>query len=247
MLLDGKIILITGASRGIGQATAVQLAKEGARVIIHGRSKESLTETKNQIEHLTSYQPFEVIYDVRDESEMRFSFQQIKKQFGYLDGIVNNAGIMHEALSGMLPKESLQEMLDVNVIGVLNHIQLASRLMLKQKKGSIVNISSIIGTNGAEGSVGYSATKAAVVGISRSAAKELGERGIRVNAIAPGFINTDLTKHYEGYKKEKVLSKITMNRFGQAEEIANVIVFLMSDLSSYVTGQVIGVDGGMVI
>lgn len=245
-MLKNKVVLVTGASRGIGQATAIALAKAGAQVIIHGRSEESITETEADVSEV-GLAPFKVIYNVTDDAAMKQATIAIKKQFGRLDGLVNNAGVMDEGLLGMVKTEVIQNMLNVNVTAVLQQMQFASRLMMKNETSSIVNISSIIGLKGAEGSAAYAASKAAVVGLTMSAAKEWASKGIRVNAVAPGFIETDLTAHYEGDRKKVVLNNIKMHRFGQAEEVANVILFLLSDMSSYVTGQVIGVDGGMVI
>lgn len=245
-MLKNKVILVTGASRGIGQATAIALAKAGAQVVIHGRSEESIVETEAAVAEV-GLVPFKVIYDVTDENAMKQATMAIKKQFGRLDGLVNNAGVMHEGLLGMVKTEVMQSMLDVNVTAVLQQMQFAARLMMKNDTSSIVNVSSIIGVKGAEGSSAYAASKAAVVGLTLSAAKEWAMKGIRVNAVAPGFIETDFTAHYEGDKKNSVLHNIKMHRFGHAEEVAKVILFLLSDMSSYVTGQVIGVDGGMVI
>ncbi|MFB5085883.1 glucose 1-dehydrogenase [Psychrobacillus sp. PGGUH221] len=245
-MLKDKVVLVTGASRGIGQATAVLLAKAGAQVIIHGRSNGNIEETEAAVTGV-GLAPFKVIYDVTDESAMKQATMAIKKKFGRLDGLVNNAGVMQEGLLGMVKTEVMQSMFDVNVMAVLQQMQFASRLMMKNETSSIVNISSIIGQKGAKGSAAYAASKAAVVGLTMSAAKEWAAKGIRVNAVAPGFIETDLTSHYKGDQKEAVLNNIKMHRFGHAEEVANVILFLLSDMSSYVTGQVIGVDGGMVI
>lgn len=245
-MLSGKIILVTGASRGIGQATAIELAKAGSQVILHGRSEQSLIETSQALEKI-GVEPFQVIYDVTDDIAMKQAMLFIKKKFGYLDGLVNNAGIMDEGLLGMVNVNVIQNLLNTNVTAVFQQMQFASRLMMKNDTSSIVNLSSIIGIRGAEGSAAYAASKAAVIGLTLSAAKEWAAKGIRVNALAPGFIETDLTSHYLGERKEQVLKNIKMNRFGQVDEVAKVILFLLSDMSTYVTGQVIGVDGGMVI
>ncbi len=245
-MLEGKVILVTGASRGIGQATAIALAQNGAQVILHGRTEESLQMTVERIREI-KYEPCIVLYDMTDEAGMKQAIREIKLKFGRLDGLVNNAGVMDEGLLGMIKTEKIQNMLATNVTAVLQQMQYAVKLMMKNETSAIVNMSSIIGINGAEGSTAYSASKAAIIGLTKSAAKELASKNIRVNAVAPGFIETDLTAHYDDKRKEKVLNNIKMHRFGQAKDVANVIVFLLSDLSSYVTGQVIGVDGGMVI
>ncbi|AVK82810.1 3-oxoacyl-ACP reductase [Lysinibacillus sp. B2A1] len=245
-MFKNKIILVTGASRGIGQATAVKLAENQAKLILHGRTKESLKSTIDLVQKFEC-EPFIVLYDMTDELAMKQAIIAIKKQYGRLDGLVNNAGIMEEGLLGMLKTNIIQNMMQVNVTSVILQIQYAAKLMMKNESSAIVNVSSIIGMNGAAGSVAYSASKAAIVGLTKSAAKELAASNIRVNAVSPGFIETSLTAHYKGERKEKVLNNIKMNRFGQADEVANVILFLLSGLSSYVTGQTIGVDGGMVI
>lgn len=247
MRLDGKVVLVTGASRGIGQAAAVKAAKAGAQVIVHGRSEESLLVTIEKMKEASAIEPFSVFYDVRDEQAVRKVFQTIKKEFGKIDGVVANAGIMTEGLLMTTKMEQVEELFAVNAAAVLQHIQLASRFMMQKRSGSIVAVSSIMGVKGAAGSVAYSASKAAVIGAVKAAAKELAGANIRVNAVAPGFIETDLTAHYEGERRDAVLETIQMKRFGKPEEVADALLFLLSDYSSYITGQVIGIDGGMVI
>jgi len=185
-------------------------------------------------------------YDVRDIEAIKKAFSWIKKEFGQLNVLVNNAGVLDDALLGMIDQKQIQTTFATNIEGVIHHMQYAARLM-KKNGGSIVNVSSIIGRTGNTGQTVYSASKAAVIGASYSAAKELAPHGIRVNAVAPGFIDTDMTKQLSEEKYAERLKEIKMGRIGKAEEVANTIWFLGSDLSTYVTGQVIGVDGGMVI
>lgn len=242
-----KSILITGAMRGIGYATAVKAAQQGWKVVLNGRDEARLTEVKEDLEMRYSAKVHTIAYDVTDVDAVKQAFMWIKKNVGQLDAIVNNAGIMDDSLIGMLKPEQLQKTFEVNTSAAIYHMQFASRLMAKQKSGSIINVSSIIGRFGNAGQLAYSTSKAALIGATYSAAKELAPLNIRVNAVAPGFIETDLTNRYTDEMKQQTLSKIKMGRAGQAEEVANVIMFLASDAASYVTGQVIGVDGGMVV
>lgn len=242
-----KSILITGATRGIGYATAVQAAKQNWTIILNGRDKVRLSDMKEHLEIQYGATVHTLNYDVCNAEAIKQAFMWIKKNVGQLDALVNNAGILEDALLGMINEKQIAQTLTVNTEAVIFHMQYASRLMMKQKSGSIVNISSIIGRVGNAGQTVYSASKAAVIGATYSAAKELAPYNIRVNAVAPGFIETDLINDYTEQLKKDTISQIKMGRAGKAEEVANVILFLTSDAASYVTGQVIGVDGGMVV
>ncbi|KGA82432.1 SDR family NAD(P)-dependent oxidoreductase [Lysinibacillus fusiformis] len=242
-----KAIFITGASRGIGYATALEAAKQNWTLILNGRDEDRLTKIKGELESLYNTQVHILSYDVSDIGAIKKAFMWIKKNVGQLDVIVNNAGILDDALLGMINEKQMSQTLAVNTEAVIYHMQFASRLMMKQKSGSIVNVSSIIGRFGNAGQTVYSASKAAIIGATYSAAKELAPYNIRVNTVAPGFIETDLSKQISQEKYDERLSMIKMGRIGSAKEVANVILFFASDCSTYVTGQVIGVDGGMVI
>lgn len=241
-----KVIFITGATRGIGYATAKQAAMQQWTILLNGRDESLLAKLKEEFEVYEST-VHTLNYDVSDVDAIKKAFIWIKKNIGKLDAVVNNAGIMEDSLLGMMLPEQLQKTLDVNTSAAIYHMQYASRLMAKQKSGSIINVSSIMGRFGNAGQVAYSASKAALNGATYAAAKELAPLNIRVNAVAPGFIETDLISNYSKQVKEETISQIKMGRPGKAEEVANVILFLASSASSYVTGQVIGVDGGMVI
>lgn len=246
-LLDGKVAFVTGASKGIGQATALVFAKEGAKLGLNGRDEQSLVELADRIRRDYRQEVLILPYDVTNLEEMKAAFQKLHKQYGQIDVLVNNAGILYDSLLGMIQAVKLNEALNVNLTAAIYHMQYASRFMMRKKQGSIINVSSIFGRYGEAGQVAYSATKAALIGATMSAAKELAAMNIRVNAVAPGFIETDMTKDLSKEKLNQRLDSIKMNRTGKPEEVANTLLFLASDLSTYVTGQVIGVDGGMVV
>ncbi|HHY74155.1 MAG TPA: SDR family oxidoreductase [Bacillus bacterium] len=246
-LLDGKVAFITGASKGIGRATALVFAKEGAQLAINGRDEQGLVELADSIEKDFGRVVLVLTYDIANQAEMKQAFQSIYKQFGQLDVFVNNAGMLYDSLLGMIQSAKLDELINVNLNAAIYHMQYAARLMTRKKQGSIINVSSIFGRFGEAGQVAYSASKAALLGATMSAAKELAPLNIRVNAVAPGFIETGMTKGIPVEKYEERLAQIKMKRIGSPDEVANTILFLASDLSSYVTGQVIGVDGGMVV
>lgn len=247
MQLKDRRIMITGASRGIGRQTAFTLAAAGAKLALNARNEAAIQQLRQELERAYDTEVLTLPYDVRDIGKVKEAFQHIKKQFGALDALVNNAGILQDRLLGMFDEQTVHETLHTNLAAMIYHMQYAARLMTSQMSGSIINISSIIGTNGNEGQVLYSASKAGVIGATKSAAKELAPKFIRVNAVAPGFIDTDMVKSIPDHKFQERLESVKMGKIGTPEDVANVIWFLCSDLSAYVTGQVIGVDGGMLV
>jgi 3-oxoacyl-[acyl-carrier protein] reductase len=248
LLLEGKIALVTGSTRGIGWATARALAGQGATVIVNGRSNAGLVDERAaELAAEFGVPTVGFCFDVADAGAVKDCYQQIFKRFRRLDVLVNNAGILQDALLGMVSDDVIQRTLAVNLSGAIHNLQEASRLMSRNRSGSIVNMASIIGRYGNEGQAVYGASKAGVLGLTYSAAKELAPRNVRVNAIAPGFIDTDMVQQLPKDKFNERLRSIKMGRIGKPEEVANAILFLASDLSSYITGQVLGVDGGMVI
>jgi 3-oxoacyl-[acyl-carrier protein] reductase len=246
MNLDGKVALVTGACKGIGLQIAHDLAKNGAMVYINGRDEENVKKLVMALcnENLR-VRPF--ICDVSDYDSVKLAFRSYAKEGKKLDILVNNAGILDDALIGMVSLGQIEKTFRTNTYSVLFLSQYASRFMARNNKGSIINISSIIGTNGNEGQAVYGGSKAAVIGITKSLAKELAIKNIRVNAIAPGFIDTDMSRSVSEAVFQERINSIAMKRIGLPSEISNVVGFLASDFSSYVTGQVIGVDGGMLI
>ncbi len=248
MRLDGKVAYITGSTRGIGWATAKALAKAGATVILNGSSDQSLLDSRvSELEERFGVEARGLLCDVADSSAVKSCYQAIFREFKRLDILVNNAGVLNDALLGMITDENIRTTIGINTVGVINNLQGAARLMSRGDGGSIVNVSSIIGTNGNEGQVVYAASKSAILGITWSAAKELASKKIRVNAVAPGFIDTDMTRQLPPAKYEERMASIKMRRIGTAEDVANAILFFASDMSAYVTGQILGVDGGMLI
>ncbi|HAM51372.1 MAG TPA: 3-oxoacyl-ACP reductase [Nitrospiraceae bacterium] len=246
-MLHGKVMIITGASRGIGKSIARLFAENGADVILNARDATSLKEACDEIRSSSDVRVVPLAFDVSDPEKVKSGFREIFQITKTLDILVNNAGILKDALLGMVTSQMIHEVFSINVFGTLYCCQYATRMMTKQKKGSIINISSIFGLYGNKGQAIYGGSKAAVIGITKSLAKEMGESNIRVNAIAPGFIDTDMTKILPAEKYLERLMSIKMNRVGSPQEVANVALFLASDMSLYVTGQIIGVDGGMII
>ena len=246
-LLEGKIVLVTGASRGIGRSIVERFASEGAIVYANCRNVGSLDSYSKELSQKHSTEVIPVYYDVTDASKTKETFSRIMKDRKRLDVLVNNAGIMEDALIGMISLALMQKIFETNVFAVINHLQLAARLMRKASIGSIINLSSIVGVSGNPGQSVYSASKGAVAALTKTAAKELGPDGIRVNAIAPGMIDTDMYRSIGEEKMATHLKMIKLGRIGSSEEIADAALFLASDLSRYVTGQILGVDGGAIL
>lgn len=244
-MLKNKIALITGAGRGIGRAIAIALAKEGAEVVInYNGSEERAKEVKQTIEENGGKAS---IYkcNVSDFVACEVMIKDIVKEYGHLDILVNNAGITKDGLIMKMKEEDFDSVLNVNLKGTFNTIRHSARQMLKQRSGKIINISSVSGILGNVGQANYAASKAGVIGLTKTMARELGSRGITVNAIAPGFVETEMTGVLSEEIRENACKQIILGRFGKPEDIANTAVFLASDKADYITGQVISVDGGM--
>jgi 3-oxoacyl-[acyl-carrier protein] reductase len=246
MRLEGKVCLITGAASGIGKATTLLFAQEGATVIAGDISKENLDSLVKEAEGLPGkVDPY--ILNVTDRDQIKEVVEKVVQKYGRIDVLVNNAGITRDALLVRMKEEDWDAVINVNLKGVFNVTQMVVPYMIKQRNGSIVNVSSVVGIYGNPGQTNYAASKAGVIGMTKTWAKELAGRNIRVNAVAPGFIETPMTEKLPEKAREAALSRIPLGRFGKPEEVAQVILFLASDESSYVTGQVIGIDGGLVI
>lgn len=244
-MLTGKVALVTGASRGIGKQIAITLAEYGASVIVnYNGSKEKAEAVVAEINERGGTAS---VYgcNISDYAAVETMMKELLGEYGKIDILVNNAGITKDGLLMKMSEEDYDAVLDTNLKGTFNCIKHISRQMLKQKSGRIINLSSVVGVYGNAGQVNYSASKAGVIGITKSVAKELGSRGITVNAVAPGFIVTEMTDAMPEDAKKQVAEHIAMKRLGDVKDVAETVAFLASDKAAYVTGQVICVDGGM--
>ncbi|CDB31501.1 3-oxoacyl-[acyl-carrier-protein] reductase [Clostridium sp. CAG:575] len=240
-----KVAFITGGTRGIGKKIAITLAKDGYDIAINYRKEnDDLENIKNEIEK-TNAKFLAVKGDVTDIDSTQQMVNDIIKEYGKIDVLVNNAGITKDTLLVRMKKEEFEDVIDVNLIGTFNITKNVIPYMIKQRKGRIINISSVVGISGNAGQTNYSASKAGIIGFTKSLAKEVGSRNILVNAVAPGFIETQMTDILKDEVKEEISKKIPLKRMGTVEDVANVVKFLTSEDSSYITGQVIQVDGGM--
>ena len=247
MLLDGKVALVTGASRGIGRAIALRLASEGAKVAINYAGSTAKAEAvKTEIEQ-NGGEAILVQADVSDSASVDAMVAKVIEAFSQIDILVNNAGITRDGLMMRMKDEDFDAVINTNLKGVFYCTKVVSKLMMKKRSGRIINMASVVGLMGNAGQTNYAAAKAGVIGFSKSAAKELAARGITVNMVAPGFIATDMTAAMTDKAKEMTLTGIPLKRMGEPEDVANAVLFLASDNASYITGQTINVDGGMVM
>ena len=246
-MLKGKCAIITGASRGLGKSIALKLASLGANIVLNYRSSEKeAIEVENEIKGL-GVEVLSIKGDISKLQEVENLVSVAKERFGNIDIMVNNAGITKDALILRMKEEDFDSVIDVNLKGVFNCMKAITPIMVKQKHGKIISISSVVGISGNASQVNYAASKAGIIGMTKSLAKEIGSRGITVNAVAPGFIETDMTDVLNDKIKEEAKKNIPLKKFGKAEDVANVVAFLASESSDYVTGQVIQVDGGMLM
>ena len=247
MMLEGKTALVTGASRGIGKAIALRLAEEGATIAINFAGNVAAAEEVKAAIEADGGKAILVQADVSDSAAVDAMVKTVVDNFGGIDILVNNAGITRDGLLMRMKEEDWDAVLNTNLKSIFLCTKAVSKLMMKKRSGRIVNMSSVVGVNGNAGQANYSAAKAGAIGFTKSMAKELAGRGITVNAIAPGFIQTDMTAVLPEAVKESMAKSIPLGRLGAPEDIAGTVLFLVSDCASYITGQVINVDGGMVM
>ena len=247
MRFENQIAVVTGAGRGIGHAIAVRLAAEGARVASVSRTEANAQKTADEINAVRADAARAYAVDVADHPAVQEVGGRIFKDFGRVDVLVNNAGVTRDGLSMRMSVDDWDTVLNTNLKGAFNFVQAVQRPMIKQRSGRIINISSVIGLIGNAGQANYAASKAGLIGFTKSLARELASRGITVNAVAPGLIETDMTSVLSDEIRKTILSKIPLGTLGQPDDIAAVVAFLASTEAKYITGQVLAVDGGMVM
>lgn len=246
--LDGQVALVTGSTRGIGWAVARALAGAGASVVVNGRADAALVDARAaELRAAHGVDTLALPFDVADPAAVRSAARAVFERFGRLDVAVANAGMLGDGLIGMIGDDLVARTLDVNLAGAIHTVQAAAKLMRRARRGSIVLMSSVMGRRGSAGSLVYAASKAGVIGVGLSAAKELGPQGIRVNVVAPGMIDTELMDVVPPDRLAQRLATVPLGRLGTADEVAEVVRFLASDRAAYVTGQVLGVDGAMAL
>ena len=246
-MLKGKNAIITGASRGIGREIALTLAENGANIVINYRNYNNEIEALVKDIEAKGVKIVTVKCDVSNFEEVENLISEAKEKLGSIDILVNNAGITKDGLLMRMKQEDFESVLDVNLKGVFNTTKLITPIMMKQRTGKIINISSVVGLVGNAGQCNYAASKAGVIGFSKSIARELAPRGVNINVVAPGYIDRDMTNGLSDKVKESILQTIPMKKMGSTKDVANLVLFLSSGLSDYITGQVINVDGGMVM
>ncbi|MDK2901402.1 MAG: 3-oxoacyl-[acyl-carrier protein] reductase [Thermosediminibacterales bacterium] len=245
--LSGKIAVVTGGSRGIGKAIALELAENGANVVInYSKDSKGAQEVAENIRN-KGIDCLTIKANVSFASEVENMVETIIERYGRIDILVNNAGITRDSLLARMKEKDWDDVIDINLKGVYNCTKSVVKIMMKQRWGRVVNISSVVGITGNPGQTNYSAAKAGIIGFTKSCARELASRGITVNAVAPGFIRTDMTDKLRNEIKKELESKIPVGRLGKPEDVAHTVLFLVSSKADYITGQVINVDGGMVM
>lgn len=246
-MLQDKVAIVTGASRGIGQAIALELAKKGANVVVnYANNTEKAEEVVRQIE-ATGSNALSIKADIRDENQMKDLVKEVVQTFGQIDILVNNAGVTNDNLIMRMKEEAFDEVVATNLKGAFICTKAVARHMMKQKSGKIINVASIVGVTGNPGQANYAAAKSGVIGLTKTTAQEFASRNILVNAVAPGFITTEMTDALSDEQTNDMLNMIPLNRLGKSEDVAKVVRFLASDDANYITGQTIQIDGGMVM